>query len=93
MRNIQRYYPSNNHGCKIRNAITGKTYDNCYVGSLSEKTFYRVIDATGRYDTDGIKTRGNPTSNKLFFESYAEFETFYKLHQQGGYEYLNEEET
>ena len=91
MRNSRIYYPSNIHGCKIRNAITGITYDNCYVGTLSEKNFFRVIDASGRYDTEGIKTRGNSISNKLFFESYGEFETFYKL-EQGGYEYLNEKE-
>lgn len=92
MKDIPRYYPSNIHGTKIRNAITGQTYDNCYVGSLAEKNFFRVIDASGKYDSEGIKIRGNPDPNKLFFESYAEFEKFYKLGQPGGYKFLNEEE-
>ena len=47
-----RYYPSNIHGTKIRNAITGKQYTS-FVGSKDEKKFFRVIDATGLYDGNG----------------------------------------
>ena len=92
MKNTQRYYPSNIQGTKIRNAITGQTYDNCYVGTIAEKNFFRVIDSTGKYDGEGCKIRGNPNSNKLFFESYTEFEKFYKLGEKNGYEFLNSEE-
>ena len=48
MKDAPRYYPSNIQGTKIRNAVTGQTYDNCYVGSLAEKNFFRVIDSTGK---------------------------------------------
>tara|TARA_Y100000741_G_scaffold351059_1_gene321772 strand:- start:4646 stop:4930 length:285 start_codon:yes stop_codon:yes gene_type:complete len=92
MKTIPKYYPSNIHGSKIRNAITGKPYDNYYVGSFDEKKFFRVIDSTGNYDNNGIKNSNNLNSNKLFFESYTEFEKFYKIGKPGGYKYLNEEE-
>ena len=90
LKSLNKYYPSNIHGSKIKNAITGKTYDNCYVGSESEKNFYRVIDSTGNYNIEGSKTRGNKSPNKLFFESYEEFENFYKIDKEGGYRFLYE---
>ena len=89
MKNAIHYYPSNIHGNKIRNAVTGQTYDNCYVGSVSEKNFFRVIDSTGKYDSEGIKIKGNSNSNKPFFESYTEFEKFYKIREKNGYDFLN----
>ena len=92
MKDTPRYYPSNIQGTKIRNAVTGQTYDNCYVGSLAEKNFFRVIDSTEKYYGEGGKIRGNPNPNKLFFESYAEFEKFYKIGEKDGYEFLNSEE-
>ncbi len=92
MKDTSCYYPSNIQGTKIRNAVTGQTYDNCYVGSLAEKNFFRVIDSTGKYDVEGNKIRGNSNPNKLFFESYAEFEKFYKIREKNGYEFLNLEE-
>ena len=88
MKYTQRYYPSNLQGSKIRNAVTGHVYENCLVGSIAEKNFFKVIDSTGNYSTEGTKTRGNRNPNKLFFESYAEFETFYKIGQKGGYQFL-----
>lgn len=92
MKNSRCYYPSNIHGTKIRNAVTGEIYDSCYVGSVSEKNFFRVIDSTGNYDSEGSKIKGNPNSNKLFFESYTEFEKFYNIGQKNGYDFLNPEE-
>tara|TARA_B110000977_G_scaffold97728_1_gene128663 strand:+ start:258 stop:542 length:285 start_codon:yes stop_codon:yes gene_type:complete len=92
MKHIQQYYPSNIIGSKIRNAITGESSDDSYVGSLSENNFFRVIDSSGKYDSNGISCPYNPNSNKLFFKSYDEFKQFYKLHQPGGYEYLKDEE-
>lgn len=88
MKYTQRYYPSNLQGSKIRNAVTGEVYENCLVGTMSEKNFFKVIDTTGNYSTEGTKTRGNRNPNKLFFESYAEFETFYKIGKEGGYQFL-----
>lgn len=92
MKDTTRYYPSNIQGTKIRNAVTGEIYDNCYVGSLAEKNFFRVIDSTGKYHGEGGKILGNPNHNKLFFESYTEFEKFYKIGEKNGYEFLNPEE-
>ena len=76
MKNTQRYYPSNIQGTKIRNAITGQTYDNCYVGTIAEKNFFRVIDSTGKYDGEGCKIRGNPNSNKLFLNHILNLRNF-----------------
>ena len=78
MKNII-YYPSNINGTEIKNAITGNSYNKCYVGSKKEKNFFRVIDSTGNYDNDGVQMRGNVNPNKLFFESYDEFLKYYKL--------------
>jgi len=84
-----RYFASNNMGSNIRNAVTGQTYEKCYVGSLAEKKFFRVIDSTCKYDGNGNKVRGNPNPNKLFFESYEEFKQFYKIEEKNGFEFLN----
>ena len=65
---------------------------NCYVGTVTEKNFFRVIDSSGKYDHQGLKIRGNPNSNKLFFESYTEFEKFYKIGEKNGYDFLNPKE-
>tara|TARA_B100001175_G_C19402426_1_gene586965 strand:+ start:15 stop:299 length:285 start_codon:yes stop_codon:yes gene_type:complete len=92
MKDTPHYYPSNIQGTKIRNAVTGQTYDNCYVGTVTEKNFFRVIDSSGKYDHQGLKIRGNPNSNKLFFESYTEFEKFYKIGEKNGYDFLNSKE-
>tara|TARA_B100001175_G_scaffold317616_1_gene335301 strand:+ start:254 stop:535 length:282 start_codon:yes stop_codon:yes gene_type:complete len=92
MKYTQRYYPSNLQGSKIRNAVTGNVYENCLVGSMAEKNFFKVIDSTGNYSAEGSKTRVNRNPNKLFFESYAEFETFYKIGQKGGYQFLEHEQ-
>ena len=69
------YYPSNINGTKIRNAITGKQY-NSFVGSKDENNFFKVIDSTGKYDSNGKFCYGNPNPNKLFFENYQEFLKF-----------------
>ena len=60
-------------------------YENYHDGYNSEKNLFRIIDATVRYDNKGIKVKGNKNSNKLFFESYSEFEKFYKI---GGKKWL-----
>jgi hypothetical protein len=92
MKDVPRYYPSNIQGTKIKNAVTGQTYENSYVGTFAEKNFFRVIDSTGKYNGEGGKLRGNSNPNKLFFESYNEFEKFYKIGEQDGYDFLNLEE-
>ena len=43
MKYTQRYYPSNLQGSKIRNAVTGHVYENCLVGSIAEKKFFKAI--------------------------------------------------
>lgn len=75
------YYPSNIVGTTILNAVTGKPYDKCYVGSVSEKYFFRVIDSTGFYNHNHHKPDGNRISNKLFYdnkEQYIEHRVNYK---------------
>ena len=67
------YYPSNIVGTTIVNAISGKSYTGCYVGSLHEKQFFKVIDVSGYYNTSGRKTFGNNTRNKLFYDSYEQY--------------------
>ena len=85
------YYPSNIQGTLIRNAVTGSTYENCFVGSKSENKFFKVIDSTGNYDEKGKKTRNNVNPNKLFFENYDEFKLFYKIDEKNGYKFLNDD--
>ena len=67
------YYPSNVVGSTIINAVTGKPYNKCYVGSNSEKQFFRVIDSSGFCNNKGININGNYTSNKLFYESKEQY--------------------
>lgn len=67
------YYPSNIVGSTIVNAVTGKPYTNCYVGSISEKNFFRVIDSSGFSNTEGLKTHGNRTPNKLFYDNKQQY--------------------
>ena len=83
------YYPSNVPGTNIRNAITGEVYKDCYVGTKSEKNFFRVIDSSGPNMGGLCHTRN---SNKLFFESYSEFEKFYKIGEEMGAKFLNNDE-
>ena len=70
---INKYYPSNELGRNIVNAITGIPYKNCKVGSIDEKKFFRVIDSTGIYDKNGNKCFGNNSNNKLFSKIKLEF--------------------
>ena len=67
------YYSSNIVGSTIVNAVTGKPYDKCYVGSVSEKGFFKVIDVTGYCNTEGIKNYSNRTPNKLFYDSKDQY--------------------
>ena len=67
------YFPSNIVGTTIVNAVTGKPYEKCYVASKSEKNFFRVIDASGYCNQDGVKTRGSRTPNKLFYDSKEQY--------------------
>ena len=67
------YYPSNIVGNLIVNAVTGIPYKKCRIGKKKKKRFYRVIDISGIYNTKGIKTYGNNTNNKLFYDSYDQY--------------------
>ena len=67
------YYPSNIVGLNIVNACTGNVYKNCKVGSMEEKNFYRVIDSTGYYNTNGFRTLGNTIPNKLFYDNEEQY--------------------
>lgn len=67
------YYPSNIVGTTILNAVTGKPYSKSYVGTISEKNFFRVIDSTGFCNTVGVKIHGNRTPNKLFYDSKEQY--------------------
>lgn len=69
----QDYHTSNIVGSTIINAVTGKPYNNCYVGSKSENLFFRVIDSTGYCNTTGSRTFGNRTPNKLFYDSKEQY--------------------
>ena len=70
---IREYYPSNIVGCTIVNAVTGKPYDKCYVGSSLEKNFFRVIDSSGFTNDEGNRTYGNRRPNKLFYDSKEQY--------------------
>tara|TARA_Y100000591_G_scaffold331053_1_gene363789 strand:- start:3 stop:275 length:273 start_codon:yes stop_codon:yes gene_type:complete len=67
------YYPSNIVGLNIVNACTGSVYKNCKVGSIQEKNFYRVIDSSGYYNTNGFRSHGNITPNKLFYDNQEQY--------------------
>ena len=67
------YYPSNIIGTTIVNAVSGRPYIGCYVGSFHEKQFFKVIDVSGYYNTSGTKTFGNNIPNKLFYDNYAQY--------------------
>jgi hypothetical protein len=72
---IHQYYPSNIVGTRIRNAVSGITYQHL-VGSKDEALYFRVIDATGRCDNNGRKLTqncSNSNPNKLFYENKQEY--------------------
>ena len=73
-----KYYPSNIVGKKIVNALNGKTYESL-VGSKDEVNFYRVIDSTGNYDSNGRRHNGHRTPNKLFFDNEEQYLEYTKL--------------
>lgn len=77
------YFPSNKEAQLIRNAITGKTYDNLRVGTLESKRLYRVVDATGRYNTGGYPISAsskivNKQPNSLYFDDPEQFMRYFK---------------
>ena len=76
------YYPSNIIGSTIVNAVTGKPYNKCYVGSNMEKNFFRVIDSSGVCNSEGLKINGNRTPNKLFYDSKEQYINYKKLYNQ-----------
>jgi len=67
------YYPSNVVGSTIVNAVTGKPYDKCYVGSNAEKNFFRVIDSSGFCNSEGLRTTSNRNPNKLFYDNKEQY--------------------
>lgn len=69
----QAYYPSNIIGSTIVNAVTGKPYSKCYVGTNSELQFFRVIDSSGFCNNQGININGNTTPNKLFYDNKEQY--------------------
>jgi len=79
--NLREYFPSNINGMRILNAATGIAYDD-FVGSTNEKKYFRVLDSTGKINKNGYKLpQGcyNPTSNKLFYDSYEEWQRHNKM--------------
>ena len=69
------YFTSNIVGSNIVNAVTGDVYAD-RVGSKAEEKYFRVIDATGRRDTNGRfigQNCNNPNSNKLFYLNKAQY--------------------
>ena len=72
---VRSYFPSNVIGSQIVNAATGDVYREL-VGSKGEEKYFRVIDATGRFDENGRsigQNCNNPNSNKLFYLSKAQY--------------------
>tara|TARA_B100000902_G_scaffold397505_1_gene461509 strand:- start:8017 stop:8298 length:282 start_codon:yes stop_codon:yes gene_type:complete len=67
------YHPSNIVGSTIVNAVTGKPYSKCYVGSNEERNFFRVIDSSGLCNIEGLNTNGNRIPNKLFYDSKEQY--------------------
>ena len=66
---LRQYYTSNIVGANIVNAATGDVYTDV-IGTKAETKYFRVIDATGRYDENGRsvgQNANNPMSNKLFY--------------------------
>ena len=76
------YYPSNTPDAFIKNAITGTAYP-WKVGSKDSKRLFKVVDALGLHDKQGIKLPGrkrrsdvgqvNPNPNHLYYDSPEEF--------------------
>ena len=73
------YYPSNNKGSSIVNAITGETY-RWKNGTIDALRLFRVVDSTGTCDSHGYyDRRGNhsDTSNKepnvLYYDGPNEY--------------------
>jgi len=67
------YFTSNIVGSTIVNAVTGKPYQKCYVGTRAELDLFRVIDVTGYCNDEGVKSRGNRRPNKLFYDSKEQY--------------------
>lgn len=76
------YYPSNTPDSFIKNAVTGTAYP-WKVGSKDSKRLFKVVDALGLHDKQGIKLPGrkrrsdvvqaNPNPNHLYYDSPEEF--------------------
>ena len=79
---ILQYYPSNNVGTTIVNAISGKPYNGYIVGTPDEKQLFRVIDSTGYYSPSGTRALGNRSPNKLFYDNYNQYLSHRNLSQR-----------
>ena len=70
------YYTSNMPDSYIKNAMSGPVYPY-KVGSLESLQLYKVIDATGTVDNDGVKLSvrnlPNYTSNILYYDNPEEY--------------------
>lgn len=68
-----RYYPSNKQQSFIVNAVTGLPYE-WRVGSKDELKLFKMVDTTGKCDSDGFVIRSskllpNPNANHLYYDS------------------------
>ena len=70
------YYTSNMSDSYIKNAMRGHVYPY-KVGSLESLQLYKVVDATGTIDKDGVKLNKtnlpNGTSNILYYDNPEEY--------------------
>ena len=70
------YYTSNIPDSYIKNAMSGHVYPY-KVGSLESLQLYKVMDATGTVDNDGVKLSvknlPNGTSNILYYDNPEEY--------------------
>ena len=72
---VSAYFTSNVVGSNIVNAVTGDVYTE-RVGSRGEERYFRVIDATGKFDSNGRPVGQNcinPNSNKLFYLNKSQY--------------------
>jgi hypothetical protein len=62
----RKYYTSNSPDSFIKNAITGSLYPY-KVGSNNSRRLFKIVDATGNYDNDGVRIKNSKFRGKEYF--------------------------
>ena len=62
------YYPSNNEGKRIVDAVTGAEYQ-WVIGTYEEKRFFKVMDVSDNMESNGERLYNKRTPKCLYYQS------------------------